>query len=190
MRKTLMRMLTITESSDAPNIFLWKITPDISNVLWWWNYLIHLCLDDVIKLLYALYVFIALSFDILHLWCQHMCGKWILEHICYAFGFGPKTGCDIAKFGPSRNSILACSKTYAYNTYRLGFQHFRYRWKDNDMTLLMPIVHFCSQMLRVKNKATLLLKIRDLRPPEHHLLSDIMILRRRSWRTHLHHSQE
>jgi hypothetical protein len=23
-----------------------------------------------------------------------MCGKWILAHICYAFGFAPKTGCD------------------------------------------------------------------------------------------------
>jgi hypothetical protein len=50
--------------------------------------------DDVIKLLYSLYAFIALSFDILHLWRQHMCGKWILAHICYAFGFVPRTGCD------------------------------------------------------------------------------------------------
>jgi hypothetical protein len=23
-----------------------------------------------------------------------MCGKWILAHICYAFGFAPRTGCD------------------------------------------------------------------------------------------------
>ena len=23
-----------------------------------------------------------------------MCEKWILAHICYAFGFAPKTGCD------------------------------------------------------------------------------------------------
>jgi hypothetical protein len=23
-----------------------------------------------------------------------MCGKWILAHICYAFGFAPKIGCD------------------------------------------------------------------------------------------------
>jgi hypothetical protein len=22
-----------------------------------------------------------------------MCGKWILAHICYVFGFAPKTGC-------------------------------------------------------------------------------------------------
>jgi hypothetical protein len=25
-----------------------------------------------------------------------MCGKWILAHICYAFGFAPRTGCDRA----------------------------------------------------------------------------------------------
>jgi hypothetical protein len=25
-----------------------------------------------------------------------MCGKWILAHICYAFGFAHKTGCDSA----------------------------------------------------------------------------------------------
>jgi hypothetical protein len=35
-----------------------------------------------------------LSFDILHLWRQHICGKWILAHIYYAFGFAYKTGCD------------------------------------------------------------------------------------------------
>jgi hypothetical protein len=23
-----------------------------------------------------------------------MCGKWILAHKCYAFGFAPRTGCD------------------------------------------------------------------------------------------------
>jgi hypothetical protein len=26
-----------------------------------------------------------------------MCGKWILAHICYAFGFAPKIGCDKKK---------------------------------------------------------------------------------------------
>jgi hypothetical protein len=26
-----------------------------------------------------------------------MCGKWILAHICYAFGFAPRTGCDTHK---------------------------------------------------------------------------------------------
>jgi hypothetical protein len=31
-----------------------------------------------------------------------MCGKWILAHICYAFGFAPRTGCDRAiTFGRS-----------------------------------------------------------------------------------------
>jgi hypothetical protein len=88
-------MLTSTKSNDAPVIFLWKIAHVISVVLWWWYYLRHLCLDDVIKLLYPLYAFIALSFDILHLWPHYMCGKWILEHICYAFGFAPKIGCDM-----------------------------------------------------------------------------------------------
>jgi hypothetical protein len=23
-----------------------------------------------------------------------MCGKWVLAHICYAFDFAPRTGCD------------------------------------------------------------------------------------------------
>jgi hypothetical protein len=44
----------------------------------------------------------------------------------------------------------------------------------------------CSQMLWIKNKATQLLKIKDLRPSKHYLLLDIMISRRRSWRTSLH----
>jgi hypothetical protein len=38
----------------------------------------------------------------------------------------------------------------------------------------------CSQMLCIKNKATQLLMIKDLRPLTHYLLSDIMIFRRRS----------
>jgi hypothetical protein len=83
-----------TKSSDAPVIFLWKSVHVLSVVLWWWYYLRHIFLYDVIKLLYSLYAFIAMSFDILHLRCQHMCGEWILAHICYAFGFAPKTGCD------------------------------------------------------------------------------------------------
>jgi hypothetical protein len=61
-------------------------------VLWRCYFLRHYYLYDVIKLRYSL--FFALFFDILHLWRQHMCGKWILPHICYAFGFVPKTGCD------------------------------------------------------------------------------------------------
>jgi hypothetical protein len=45
-----------------------------------------------------------------------------------------------------------------------------------------------SRMLWIKNKATQLLIIRDLCLPKHYLLMDIMIIRRRSWRTCLHHS--
>jgi hypothetical protein len=47
-----------------------------------------------------------------------------------------------------------------------------------------------SQMSWIKNKATQLLKIRDLRPLRHHLPTDMMIFRRKSSRTHLHHLQE
>jgi hypothetical protein len=38
----------------------------------------------------------------------------------------------------------------------------------------------CSQMLYIKNKATRLLMIKDIRPLKHYLLSGIMILKRRS----------
>jgi hypothetical protein len=38
----------------------------------------------------------------------------------------------------------------------------------------------CSRILHIKNKATQLLMIRDLRPLKHYLPWDIMILRRRS----------
>jgi hypothetical protein len=38
----------------------------------------------------------------------------------------------------------------------------------------------CSRMLYIKNKATQLLVIKDLRPLIHYLLSGIMNLRRRS----------
>jgi hypothetical protein len=38
----------------------------------------------------------------------------------------------------------------------------------------------CSRMLYIKNKATQLLMIRDLRPSKHYLPWDIMIFRRRS----------
>jgi hypothetical protein len=38
----------------------------------------------------------------------------------------------------------------------------------------------CSQMLYIKNKATQLLMVKDLRPSKHYLLWDIMIFRRRS----------
>jgi hypothetical protein len=45
----------------------------------------------------------------------------------------------------------------------------------------------CSQMLNIKNKGTQLLMIKGLRPSKHYLLWDIMIFRRRSWMTYLHH---
>jgi hypothetical protein len=49
------------------------------------------------------------------------------------------------------------------------------------------VVGPCSQMLYIKNKASQLLMNKNLRPSTHYLLSDIMIFRRRSWRTYLHH---
>jgi hypothetical protein len=42
-------------------------------------------------------------------------------------------------------------------------------------------------MLYIKNKATQLLTIKDLCPSIHYLLLGLMILRRRSLRTYLHH---
>jgi hypothetical protein len=45
----------------------------------------------------------------------------------------------------------------------------------------------CSQMLHIKNKVTQLLTIRGLRPSKHYLPLNIIIFRRRSWRTYLHH---
>jgi hypothetical protein len=36
----------------------------------------------------------------------------------------------------------------------------------------------CSQLLWMKNKATQLLNVKDLRPSKHYLLLDIMIFRR------------
>jgi hypothetical protein len=47
----------------------------------------------------------------------------------------------------------------------------------------------CSQMLWIKNKATQLLKSKDLRPLEHYLLSGIMVFRRRSQVTSLYDLQ-
>jgi hypothetical protein len=38
----------------------------------------------------------------------------------------------------------------------------------------------CSQMLKIKSKATQLLMVKDLRPSKHYFLSDIMIFGRRS----------
>jgi hypothetical protein len=46
----------------------------------------------------------------------------------------------------------------------------------------------CSQILYVKNKATQLIIVRDLCPPKHYLPMGIILIRRRSRRTYLHHS--
>jgi hypothetical protein len=48
------------------------------------------------------------------------------------------------------------------------------------------VLSTCSQMLWIKNKATQLLIIKDLRPSKHYLLGGIMLLRRES-RTYFHH---
>jgi hypothetical protein len=54
----------------------------------------------------------------------------------------------------------------------------------------------CSQMLcwglvlkcyELRTRQHKMLMIKDLRPSKHYLLWDIMIFRRRSWRTYLHH---
>jgi hypothetical protein len=45
----------------------------------------------------------------------------------------------------------------------------------------------CSKMLWIKNKATQLLIITDLRLPKHYLHMGIMFIRRRFKRTYLHH---
>jgi hypothetical protein len=45
-----------------------------------------------------------------------------------------------------------------------------------------------SQMLWIKNKATQLLIVRDLRPPKHYLPMGIILIKQRSRRTYLHHS--
>jgi hypothetical protein len=48
-------MLTSTKSNDALVTFLWKSVHVYSAVLWWWYFLRHYCLNDVIKLLYSLF---------------------------------------------------------------------------------------------------------------------------------------
>jgi hypothetical protein len=45
----------------------------------------------------------------------------------------------------------------------------------------------CSQTLWVKNKATQLIIIKDLRPSKHYFLTGIMLLRQRSIKTYLHY---
>jgi hypothetical protein len=57
-----------------------------------------------------------------------------------------------------------------------------------NMAFINGYVGHFSQMLWIKNKATQLLSIGDLRLPKHYLPMDIMIIGRRSWRTCLHRS--
>jgi hypothetical protein len=45
----------------------------------------------------------------------------------------------------------------------------------------------CSHTLWVKNKATQLIIIKDLRPSKHYFLTGIMLLRQRSIKTYLHY---
>jgi hypothetical protein len=42
---------------------------------------------------------------IMHLWHQYMCGKWILYHICYAFGFTPKPGVTLSPHLPTAAAV-------------------------------------------------------------------------------------
>jgi hypothetical protein len=51
---------------------------------------------------------------------------------------------------------------------------------NDDMNSSRLIIGPCSRMLYIKNKATQLLTIKDLRPSKHYLLRDIMIFGRRS----------
>jgi hypothetical protein len=83
-----------TESSDAPVYFLWKITHTISVVLWWWYYLRLLSLNDVIKLWYSLLRLYYIVIWYITLVTSTYVWKMDHGHICYAFGFAPKTGCD------------------------------------------------------------------------------------------------
>jgi hypothetical protein len=59
-----------------------------------WHLLKIQCFRWCSKVLYSLYAFIALSFDILHLWRQHMCGNgsWHTYGMCSVLP--PGTGCD------------------------------------------------------------------------------------------------
>jgi hypothetical protein len=130
MRKTVTMVMTSTESNDASVIFLWKTVHVIFVILWWWYYLRHLYLDDVIKLLYSLYAFIALTFNILHLWRQRMCGKWILAHICYAFGFTP---------GWCNKVIILSLCLYCINFWYITLVTLIYVWKMDPRSHMLCI---------------------------------------------------
>jgi hypothetical protein len=59
---------------------------------------------------------------------------------------------------------------------------------SNHGNRICPLLVTCSQILDVKNKATQLLIVRDLRPLKHYLPMGIILIRRRSRKTYLHHS--
>jgi hypothetical protein len=50
-----------------------------------------------------------------------------------------------------------------------------------------PMLVTCSQMLWIKNKTTQLFIVRDIRLPKHYFPMGIILIRRRSRRTYLHH---
>jgi hypothetical protein len=66
----------------------------------WCNKVIILSL-----LLYCIVFWYILLVTSTYMWC----GKWILAHICYAFSFAPKTGCDKRTTLP-----LVCSLVQIY----------------------------------------------------------------------------
>jgi hypothetical protein len=59
-----------------------------------WHLLKIQCFRWCNKVLYSLYTFIALSFDILHLWRQHMCGNGSWHTYGMRSVLPPGTGCD------------------------------------------------------------------------------------------------
>jgi hypothetical protein len=59
------------------------------------------------KVLYSLYAFIASSFDILHLWRQHMCGNGSWHTYGMRSVLPPGTGCDIP--GPHKSMCEWCT---------------------------------------------------------------------------------
>jgi hypothetical protein len=98
MLETLMEILSTTmnsKSNDAPVNFLWKIAQlfIFRSTLMWYLFKTQ-CLRWCNKVLYSLYVFIALSFDILHLWRQHMCGNGSWHTYGMRSVLPPGTGCD------------------------------------------------------------------------------------------------
>jgi hypothetical protein len=91
------------KSNDAPVIFLWEITHVISALLWCWYLLKIQWFRWCNKVLYSLYAFIALSFDILHLWHQHMCGNGSWHTYAMRSVLPPGTGCD-SRYGSKEGS--------------------------------------------------------------------------------------